>query len=61
MPIYITECGFNTENENQLSYEDRLHDTQRQDYFAGYLKELCEAVRDDGIDLRGFLAWSLLE
>ena len=61
MPIYITECGFTPENEANMTFDERIHDTQRQDYFAGYIKELCEAVRDDGIDFRGFLAWSLLE
>jgi beta-glucosidase/6-phospho-beta-glucosidase/beta-galactosidase len=34
---------------------------QRQDYYSGYLKEMFEAVRDDGIDIRGFMVWSLLE
>jgi beta-glucosidase len=61
IPIYITECGFTPEGEAQMRLEERIHDTQRQDYYAGYLKEMLEAVRDDGIDVRGFMAWSLME
>jgi beta-glucosidase len=61
IPIWITECGFTPENEHLMSFEERIHDTQREDYYSGYLKELCEAVRDDGIDVSGFMAWSLME
>lgn len=44
-----------------MTFEERLRDVTRQDYYSGYLKELVEAVRDDGIDVQGFMAWSLLE
>nr|XP_019049571.1 hypothetical protein I302_03360 [Kwoniella bestiolae CBS 10118]OCF28501.1 hypothetical protein I302_03360 [Kwoniella bestiolae CBS 10118] len=61
IPIFITECGFSIDGEADMTFEERIHDTQRQDYFAGYLKELLEAVRDDKIDCRGFMAWSLMD
>jgi beta-glucosidase len=61
IPIMITECGFTPENEAEWSLEERIDDMQRQDYYSGYLKEMFEAVRDDGIDIRGFMVWSLLE
>lgn len=61
VPIWITECGFTPENEHLMSFEERIHDTQREDYYSGYIKELIEAVRDDGIECSGFMAWSLME
>ncbi len=61
IPIIITECGFTPEGEAQMSWDERINDTARQDYYSGYLKELVEAVRDDGIRVEGFMAWSLLE
>ena len=57
----MTECGFAVENEADMDLKSRVDDRQRQDYFAGYLKELTEAVRDDGVNLGGFMVWSLLE
>lgn len=41
--------------------EERINDVERQHYYAGYLKELIEAVVDDGIPIGGYMAWSLLE
>ncbi|WWC58901.1 uncharacterized protein I303_101446 [Kwoniella dejecticola CBS 10117] len=61
IPIFITECGFSIDGEANMTFEERIHDTQRQDYYAGYLKELLEAVRDDKIDCHGFMAWSLMD
>lgn len=61
VPIIVTENGFPIEGEDKMTREEILHDTQRQTYYAGYVKELIEAVRDDGIDMGGYMAWSLLE
>jgi len=33
----------------------------RQKYFGEYLKELVESVRDDHVNIGGYMAWSLLE
>ena len=59
--IIITENGFAVENEGKKPFEDRINDTERQHYYAGYIKELIEAVVDDGIPIGGYMAWSLLE
>jgi beta-glucosidase/6-phospho-beta-glucosidase/beta-galactosidase len=61
IPITITENGFATQDEANLSLEERIDDVQRQTYYRGYLKELIEAQRDDGIEIGGYMAWSLLE
>lgn len=61
IPIYITENGFPVEGEGDLSREEAIKDVQRQAYYAGYLRQLFEASRDDGINIGGYMAWSLLE
>ena len=57
----ITENGFGIEHEASLPMSEAIHDQARQTYFTGYVKELFEAVRDENIDIRGYMAWSLLE
>lgn len=59
--IIITENGFAVKDEGKKPFEERINDVERQHYYAGYLKELIEAVVDDGIPIGGYMAWSLLE
>jgi beta-glucosidase len=61
LPIIITENGFPVEDEGKLELADIINDTARQAFFESYLKELIEAVRDDGIEMSGYFGWSLLE
>jgi beta-glucosidase len=61
IPLWVTENGFAGEGESRWTREEQINDTQRQDYYAGYLKELAEAVLVDGIRVEGYMAWSLLE
>ena len=61
VPIVITECGFCVDGESKMTLAQKLDDVHRQDYFSGYIKELVEAVNDDGIDIGGFMVWSLME
>ncbi|MEV4559310.1 GH1 family beta-glucosidase [Kitasatospora sp. NPDC049285] len=51
-PITVTENGCST--------EDTLDDTFRIDYLAAHLDALARAAAD-GIDLRGYYTWSLLD
>ncbi|MFP8881956.1 MAG: GH1 family beta-glucosidase [Myxococcota bacterium] len=52
--------------ENGCAYNDApdadgvIHDTRRIDYHRGYLEALCRAI-EDGADVRGYHAWSLLD
>lgn len=57
IPIYITENGacINDEPEN-----GRVRDTRRINYLRQHLVSLHRAV-EDGIDVRGYMAWSLLD
>ncbi|MEU0919879.1 family 1 glycosylhydrolase [Streptomyces cyaneofuscatus] len=49
VPLIVTENGIATAD-----------DTRRADYYAGALNEVASALAD-GIDIRGYLAWSALD
>ena len=49
VPIFVTENGVATED-----------DTRRVEYFQRALAGLKRAI-DDGVDVRGYVAWSLLD
>ncbi|MGI8747666.1 MAG: family 1 glycosylhydrolase, partial [Deinococcus sp.] len=56
-PLFVTENG--------AAYPDRLeggrvHDRERVRYFELHLEALLEAARQ-GVDLRGYFAWSLMD
>jgi beta-glucosidase len=59
--LYITENGFATKDEGERPLEQIIRDTERQAYYALYLRELAEAARDDGVNVGGYMAWSLLD
>ena len=48
-PVYVTENGI-----------DDADDDQRPAYIRGYLRALARAI-DDGADVRGYYAWSLID
>lgn len=57
-PIYITENGICC---NDWICEDRqVHDSYRVDFYHKYLKNLNKAI-SEGVDVRGYFAWSLLD
>ncbi|KAG9339137.1 hypothetical protein JZ751_024168 [Albula glossodonta] len=53
--IYITENGF-----AQTGPVD-LNDSQRSGFYRDTLLEVCKAIHEDGVDVRGYFAWSLLD
>lgn len=58
LPIYITENGL--ANADRISLDGKVHDPQRIDFLNRYLIELKRAI-NDGIDIRGYFLWSLLD
>lgn len=59
--IYVTENGTSLKGENDLSFEQLLQDEFRCEYFRGYIGALVDAYNKDGVDIRGYMAWSLLD
>ena len=56
-PIYITENGCAI---NDGPIDGVVTDQRRIDYLDGYLRVLKQAI-DDGVDVRGYFQWSLLD
>jgi len=58
LPLYVTENGACF--EDYVDPNGRVVDSERITYLAGYLAAAGEAIRD-GVNLRGYFAWSLLD
>jgi beta-glucosidase len=56
--IYITENGFC--NVDVVSTDGKVHDPQRIDFIQRYLLHLGKAIQD-GIDVRGYFHWTLMD
>ena len=58
VPLYITENGAAIADEK--SDDGEVHDPIRVDYLDGYFRAAHRAIAD-GVDLRGYFVWSLLD
>lgn len=59
--IYVTENGTSVKGENDLPKDQILQDSFRAQYFRDYVNALAEAYTLDNVDVRGYMAWSLME
>lgn len=57
-PVYITENG--AAYDDPMGPDGSIDDARRLAFLDGHLRSLLEAVRD-GVDVRGYFAWSLLD
>jgi beta-glucosidase len=58
VPLMITENG--AAFADTVSADGRVHDRDRQAYLDSHVRAVHRAI-EDGVDLRGYLAWSLLD
>nr|WP_276615507.1 family 1 glycosylhydrolase [Nonomuraea basaltis] len=58
MPLYVTENGYADRAETMV--DGRVHDADRIAYLTGFLQEALRAAAD-GLDIRGYYVWSLLD
>ncbi|XP_030855549.1 lactase-phlorizin hydrolase [Strongylocentrotus purpuratus] len=55
IPIYITENGISTPDEFNLE------DDTRTTFYNSYINEALKAYKEDGVNLVGYFAWSLMD
>ncbi len=58
LPVYITENG--GAFDDYVAPDGRVNDLDRIDYLRRHLSVLEQAI-DEGVDVRGYMAWSLLD
>eukprot|EP00438_Fugacium_kawagutii_P017399 Skav229238 [mRNA] locus=scaffold2154:86123:89794:+ [translate_table: standard] len=56
--IYVTENGWSIAASTA---EQAANDTERVLYYANYTSEVRHAIEEDGVDVRGYFGWSLLD
>lgn len=59
--IYVTENGTSLKGENDMKLEEIVEDDFRVQYFDGYVKAMAQASQEDGVVVKGYLAWSLMD
>ena len=59
--IYVTENGTSISGENDKPRDEILNDDFRLHYFETYIHAMAEAVAQDNVDCRAYMAWSLME
>jgi len=59
--IYVTENGTSLKGENDLTKDEILEDDFRVKYFQDYVTAMAEARTFDDVDVRGYMAWSLMD
>ncbi|GFF41837.1 beta-glucosidase 1B [Aspergillus udagawae] len=59
--IYVTENGTSLKSENDLSVDQILNDEFRVQYFRGYIAAMADAYTLDGVNVRAYMAWSLMD
>lgn len=59
LPIYVTENG-SCFSDPAVAAEGQIHDPQRIAYLNTHVRACSDAIRQ-GVDLRGYMAWSLLD
>ena len=58
--IIVTENGCDVPFESSMNMSNALNDTFRINFYTEYLQALDLALAD-GVDIRGYFAWSLLD
>ncbi|PNZ25314.1 6-phospho-beta-glucosidase [Staphylococcus rostri] len=59
LPLFIVENGFGAVDE--LTEDNKVHDTTRIDYFKNHIQAMKDAVELDGVDLLGYTPWGIMD
>lgn len=60
-PIYVTENGCPCPGEDKMSRDEAMDDSFRIRYFEDHIDAIGLAINEDGVDVKGYFAWSLLD
>lgn len=60
-PVYITENGCPCPGEDKMTRDESVEDPFRITYFEKHLEAIAKSIREDGSDIKGYFAWSLLD
>lgn len=60
-PVVITENGMDDGNNPLVPLEKALKDDKRIKYHHDYLQNLLASIKEDGCNVKGYFAWSLLD
>ncbi|MDF3129825.1 GH1 family beta-glucosidase [Kiritimatiellaeota bacterium B1221] len=58
IPIFVTENGCSVAADNK---EDAVNDQFRADFVEGYTQALTQAVEEDGVNVKGYFCWTLMD
>ena len=58
LPLIVTENGLS--NQDWVALDGKVHDPQRIDFLTRYLREF-ERAGMDGVDIRGYFQWSIMD
>ncbi|CAH8357465.1 unnamed protein product [Eruca vesicaria subsp. sativa] len=61
IPVYIKENGINDNDDGTKPREEILKDTFRIEYHDTHIQQLHKAIVEDGCDVRGYYAWSMMD
>jgi len=56
--IFVTEGGWSLAADTA---EEAQHDLARTYYYANYTSEMLKAIKEDGVQVKGYFAWSLMD
>ena len=56
--IFVTEGGWSMAADTA---EEAQHDLDRTYYYANYTSEMLKAIQEDGVQVKGYFAWSLMD
>ncbi|KAJ5147000.1 uncharacterized protein N7443_001403 [Penicillium atrosanguineum] len=59
--IYVTENGTSVLGENDMPLNQLLDDEFRVQYFRDYIGAMADAYTLDGVNVKAYMAWSLME